>query len=194
MSKAEHVTDGWWVSWYSPATLDSFELHAPWWISGWSGENMDTPTIVAAIQAEDEDEVWNIVRGAYDNPPASVEDRFCEPMNADWYFDSDRFPKQPWMEWLPGVSCICESKHAQGGKAEPAKDAEETVESEEFDVAKWREEAKARAKTNLDLAVALRLLDSALDTLLEIERDPTVPMNVAADISQVRGTFFGDWR
>lgn len=38
-----------WLSWYGELPMSEFELHSPWWISGYDAE--DRPVICAAIQA-----------------------------------------------------------------------------------------------------------------------------------------------
>ncbi len=87
--------------------MSSFELHWPWWISGYrmdgdDGQD-DTPTIVAGVRAPNEEMAKDIIIRAYDDPPASLEWRFVEERSDDWTpYESDRFPKADWMpEWPP---------------------------------------------------------------------------------------------
>lgn len=43
-----------WVSWYQTKTLGPFELHTPWWVSGWRLDD-GGDSICAAVMAADED-------------------------------------------------------------------------------------------------------------------------------------------
>lgn len=96
-----------WISWYWPEALGTFELHSPWWQSGSRvAMNMktkevieDTPTIVAAVRAENEDAAMGIIIAAFDKKPASLEWRFCEERPSDWSPFSSRFPRGDWMKW-----------------------------------------------------------------------------------------------
>jgi hypothetical protein len=89
-----------WVSWYSPDELGSWELHSPWWVSGWAvTETEDVQTICAAIKAKDEDDARTRVLASYDKPPATVAWRFVEERPADWTPFNDRFLKADWMVW-----------------------------------------------------------------------------------------------
>lgn len=106
------VQPGWWISWYSPHDLASFELHSPWWVSGYGfeenedGDLVEVPTIVAAVRAENEDAAWDLIYSAYDDRPGDIEQRFCEPLDAPAF--TDRFPKADWMAWgSDGRTCQC---------------------------------------------------------------------------------------
>lgn len=101
------VDPAWWVSWYSPHR--AFELHSPWWISGYS---FDPPAdvVVAAVRAPSVEAAWETIRLCYDDPPEIVIQRFCDPLDRDDPF-SDRFPKADWHAWEPdGRTCNC-SEH-----------------------------------------------------------------------------------
>lgn len=93
-----------WISWYhNHAKHGEFELHSPWWVSG--GDLDGNDTIVAAVEVDivREDEGPEAARiaihQAYDNPPMSLEWRFCNERDADWSPFCDRFPKAAWMQW-----------------------------------------------------------------------------------------------
>ena len=88
-----------WVSWYSELPLNEFELHSPWWISGYTAD--DTPILCAAIQARREDDAKDYVLQSYDTPPSTVEWRFITEQPDDWVPFSGRFPKAEWMTWPP---------------------------------------------------------------------------------------------
>jgi len=102
------VTDlkNFWLSWY--AKTGAYELHWPWWTSGYryvhrDGEECEEPTIVAAVRAESEEAAKEIVIASHDTPPTALEWRFCEERPDDWTpYESDRFPKAKWMpQWPP---------------------------------------------------------------------------------------------
>ena len=103
----EIVTPAWWLSWYSPAPLEAFELHSPWWVSGWTGDG-ETPILVAAVRADSPESAWSAVCAAYDDPPDAVEQRFCDLMPEGTNPFSDRFPMASWMAWgEDGSTCAC---------------------------------------------------------------------------------------
>jgi len=86
-----------WISWYHKREFSGFELHSPWWITGYTGEG--DITFCAAVKATDEIKAMEIVRNSYDVPPEdAIEWRFCEERPLDWSPFSDRFPKAEWME------------------------------------------------------------------------------------------------
>jgi len=97
-----------WISWYHKQEFSGFELHSPWWITGYNFEG--DATICAAVKATDEIKAMEIVRNSYDVPPGigslsnipvsfyAIEWRFCEERPLDWSPFSDRFPKAEWME------------------------------------------------------------------------------------------------
>ena len=37
----------WWISWYSDTAMSAFELHSPWWVSGYDADGNET--VVAAV-------------------------------------------------------------------------------------------------------------------------------------------------
>jgi len=93
-----------WLSWYSPEPMSAFELHSPWWVSGYT----DNETIVvAAVRAESEEAAWASVRNAYDYPP-EMRERFIEPLTGSPF--SGRFPQANWMRWDNKGTCGC-SEH-----------------------------------------------------------------------------------
>lgn len=97
----------WWISWYSPQALGGFTLYWPWWRSGWSYDRDDNEVsiFVAAVRAESEDDAYEIIMKAYDNPPVFTEEnkRFCELFDAGekmpWEHENPRFPFGDWMQW-----------------------------------------------------------------------------------------------
>lgn len=94
------ATKAFWLSWYNVLPMASFELHRPWWISGYRVSD-DAETICAALIAPDESAAKQFILNAYDEPPKSVEWRFCEERFGDWSPFSDRFPRADWMKWEP---------------------------------------------------------------------------------------------
>ena len=105
----------WWISWYNTAPLSSFELHSPWWVSGYRCSD-DAETIVAAVRAVDETAAWAQVQDAYDDEPDSLERRFTEPLTASPF--TGRFPQAGWMAWDDDRTCGCDTCAASdpGGK------------------------------------------------------------------------------
>lgn len=95
----------WWLSWYWPDELGGFELHSPWWISGYKIEGpIDDPScgdacICAAVQADTEEEAMGKVIASFDKKPSAMEWRFCEEHPPDWSPFSGRFPHAKWMKW-----------------------------------------------------------------------------------------------
>lgn len=104
------MNKSYWISWYSHEPINEFELHSPWWISGWTSNSLgdwDIPTVIAAVRAPDADAAVTMIRNAYDNPPTVLSLRFCdEILKADPF--SERFPKEHWMEWDGDRTCICD--------------------------------------------------------------------------------------
>jgi len=88
----------WWISWYAHPEDGPFELHTPWWVSGFTMEDPSRDTIVAAVQAESEEDAWDVVLMSYDEVPTQLEKRFCDPLGDKEPF-SDRFPRADWMQW-----------------------------------------------------------------------------------------------
>lgn len=100
----------WWISLYIPsARFGEFELHSPWWISGYTD---DETIIVGAVRADDEEAAWVKVDAAFDNEP-SYRQRFCEPLDGQSPF-SDRFPKATWMAWTADTECACDLPTCDG--------------------------------------------------------------------------------
>lgn len=87
-----------WVSWFNPEDLGVFELHSPWWTSGYRGSD-DAATICAAIRADHIEGAKDRVLRSYDVIPDDVEWRFVEERPDDWTPFSDRFQKADWMQW-----------------------------------------------------------------------------------------------
>jgi hypothetical protein len=95
-------TSWFWVSWYHFEKLGGFTLFCPWWVSGSRGcsDEDEGTSVCAAIPAASEVEAKEVVRLAYDVPPAELEWRFAETRDRDSPF-SDRFPRAKWMAWPP---------------------------------------------------------------------------------------------
>ncbi len=94
-----------WISWYQ--TPVEFELHSPWWISGYRYVLDDTAedgereqaTICAAVHAMDEDAAKKVIVDSHDTVPGAIEWRFCEERPDDWTPFCDRFQRVKWMVW-----------------------------------------------------------------------------------------------
>lgn len=101
---------GWWLSWYNGAPLTEFELHSPWWVSGYDSEANEI--LVAAVRAETEHAAKEQILRAYDHyAPGSLRWRFCEPLERETPF-SDRFPQSAeWMVWDEQGTCQCVAQH-----------------------------------------------------------------------------------
>lgn len=98
------ILPAWWVSWYSSSEIDEFELHSPWWVSGYDAN--DRTIICAAVRAVDEEAAYAAVKLAYDNGPADFTPRFCEPLTGSPF--GGRWPKARWMDWDDeGRTCAC---------------------------------------------------------------------------------------
>lgn len=98
-----------WISWYAVRT--DFELHSPWWTSGWRigcDDEPDVPTICAAVMARDEEHARSLILAAYDEPrPDDLEWRFCSEKPAGWApwvnpNGTSRFQRAAWMQWPDG--------------------------------------------------------------------------------------------
>lgn len=109
------VQDGamrpYWLSWYSSEPHSSFEMHSPWWVSGYTGDGERT-IYVAAVRAQDEALAWDVVRGSYDclrnnERDPDFTERFIEEVEADWSPFSGRFPQAEWMAWGDDGDCAC---------------------------------------------------------------------------------------
>ena len=107
---------GWWISWYQTKKLGAFELHSPWWVSGYreretkKGKIKLDSVIVGAVRAENEKAAKAAVVASYDDPPDvdEIEWRFCEELNEGeepWIprdgkdESSLRFRRAGWMQW-----------------------------------------------------------------------------------------------
>lgn len=90
----------WWISWECPNDLmGKFELHSPWWVSGYNDE---METICAAVQAPDEEGAKRLIIMAHDEPrPRDLVWRFVSERPSDWLPFSGRFPRADWMKWTP---------------------------------------------------------------------------------------------
>jgi hypothetical protein len=90
-----------WISWqHYMEAMGPFELHSPWWVSGY-GNDEDGPydSICAAVRANDEEAAKALVAASYDDAPDTVKWRFCEPRPDTWTPFCERFPKTDWMKW-----------------------------------------------------------------------------------------------
>jgi hypothetical protein len=85
-----------WISWYADPAFGEFELHSPWWISGYRD---DVATICAAVLAADEDAAREAVALAYDSRSGWIEFRFTTQQENGWSPFCDRFPRADWMIW-----------------------------------------------------------------------------------------------
>ena len=83
-----------WVSWIGDNGV--FELHSPWWVSGYSD---DKTVFCAAIQAENQVHAEMLVLGAHDEPKVTLAWRFVEEKPDDWSPFNERFRKADWMVW-----------------------------------------------------------------------------------------------
>jgi len=90
--------ESYWISWYHHPDDGPFELHTPWWVSGFTMEEIQRDTIVAAVQAESVEAAWEVIHQSYDTRPTRIETRFCEPLGDREPF-SERFPRGDWMKW-----------------------------------------------------------------------------------------------
>lgn len=108
-SSAATSSPAWWASWYAPAPMGEFELHSPWWVSGYALDEHEehVPIVCAAVRAGTETEAMAEVCAAYDNPPAAedVRWRFCETLDGSPF--TDRFPQSEWMAWDGERTCAC---------------------------------------------------------------------------------------
>lgn len=92
-----------WLSWYNEPRMGGFELHSPWWCSGWRMSD-DADSIVAAVRATDPDAAREVVRSSYDSPPDAMEFRFVEARDEGWSPYNDRFRPAAWMlEYWPAA-------------------------------------------------------------------------------------------
>jgi hypothetical protein len=91
-----------WLSWYHEERFGEFELHWPWWVSGWRCSD-DAATICAAVRARDGEAAQRICRDAYDARPREMEWRFVTEKPPGWSPYGSRFGKGAWMrlKWAP---------------------------------------------------------------------------------------------
>ncbi len=92
-----------WVSWWYAG---AFELHSPWWESGWrmlDGEDQDQASIVAAVMATDEEDAKRVILDAHDDEgegwKPDIEWRFVNAREPGWAPFCERFPRADWMQW-----------------------------------------------------------------------------------------------
>lgn len=100
-----------WLSWYS-RDYGKFELRWPWWVSGYAyestkdgtGEEIEIPTICAAVRADSEEAAKAVVVASHDDPNARIDWRFVSEQGADYTPYNDRFQRNDkWMpEWPAG--------------------------------------------------------------------------------------------
>lgn len=111
-----------WISWYTPRPMSEFELHSPWWVSGYADAADGTPLtiVVAAVLAVDAEDAWEQIAAAFDEPrsPSDFDRRFCEEhpeLATDGPF-SPRWPKARWMAWSPStnITCACPAHLPEG--------------------------------------------------------------------------------
>ena len=88
-----------WVSWYATEANGPYEIHTPWWCTGWRLSD-DAETICAALKAKSEHDAMEQIYRAYDQRPDSIEFRFVEPRPDDWSPFDDRFQRAEWLGWL----------------------------------------------------------------------------------------------
>lgn len=105
-----------WVSWWHTDAYSAFEIHAPWWESGFRGAD-SASSLCAAIRAPSEAEAQALVIQSYDTAPVDLEFRFVEERPDDWSPYTDRFRKA---DWMPEIEVIVASGEAtRVGPQEP---------------------------------------------------------------------------
>jgi len=87
-----------WISWYHEQHMSSGDMDFPHWCTGLRVHD-DANTMVAAVQANNENAAKEIIYQAYTTRPNNIEWRFCDefPRNESPY--SERFPQAAWMKW-----------------------------------------------------------------------------------------------
>lgn len=98
---AESKLTPYWVSWWRDLSV-GFELHSPWWVSGYryvGDDGIEQASICAAIMAEDDVDAQRRVIAAHDREPHYLEFRFANERDADWSPFCDRFERADWMQW-----------------------------------------------------------------------------------------------
>jgi ribosomal protein L15E len=92
-----------WLSWYATRESGPWKLDSPWWVSGWrfkpGSDEIEEPTICAAVRADSEAEAKEIVMRAHDRRPDTIKWRFCEERPSGWSPFHKRFPRAKWMQW-----------------------------------------------------------------------------------------------
>lgn len=86
-----------WLSWWHVEKMGQFELHSPWWFTGYRGDG--AASVVAAVFAESTDAAMQTIREAYDRKDVQPAFRFCEEMSKSWTPFNGRFPRAEWMQW-----------------------------------------------------------------------------------------------
>ena len=116
MTQPAESAQDFWLSWYSPTSMAEFELHSPWWVSGYDSDGRNI--VVAAVRAADDEAAFAQVRAAYDNGSGPIEERFIETLTRDTPF-TDRFRQAKWMAWDADRTCGCpeHSSLPEGGRA-----------------------------------------------------------------------------
>lgn len=84
-----------WLSWEFGNESGGYELHWPWWVSGY-GDGYKT--ICAAIFARDAEAAKEVVYDCYDDRPDHIVFRFIEERPDDFVPYCDRFK---WQSWMP---------------------------------------------------------------------------------------------
>lgn len=100
----------WWVGWYGcEATIGDFKLYSPCWETCETYDEPPRQLLCAAIWAEGEGEIKEIIYGCYDKRPndGEIEFRFMQLMSDDWdprKIQNGRFKFTAWMEpyWQRG--------------------------------------------------------------------------------------------
>jgi len=93
-----------WVSWYCPPDkYGKFELHWPWWETGFRLSD-NASTICAAVRAVSEHQARLIVAMAHDADvmdwaSREIEWRFVDEQPSVWSPYGDRFQEADWMRW-----------------------------------------------------------------------------------------------
>jgi hypothetical protein len=86
----------WWVSWYGHN--GTFELHRPWWISGYEVDGECRDIFCAALLATSEEDCRSLISFCHDSG-LEPEFRFIEARAGDWSPFCDRFQRAAWMVW-----------------------------------------------------------------------------------------------
>lgn len=86
-----------WISWWAARADGSFELHSPWWFSGYRTESESS--VCAAVIADSEEAAKEVILAAYDTRPSGLEFRFVEQKPDDWSPFNTRFRQRDWMQW-----------------------------------------------------------------------------------------------